>query len=155
MTRMTSSVSPSEMTKDPMFVFNPDMSDKDMLRQATETWECLEDESAFDAPRRLELTDGREVWIPSRNRLLELGQTEIEWLGELTRPAAAVISETSASGEPVVLVDNTADLWAALEDFDDGFGSKGCGCNSGGSAPTWALLLLGLVGLRRRATRTR
>lgn len=151
-TRLTSSVSPAEMTVDPTFVFNPDLGPVSQDRFADELWFCL-DGDLFDAPRELHLSDGREVSLPSVNRLAELGMTEFEWLeGEgLTVPTAAWIERTDETGPPEVVVDNRPALEEQLADHDEA--SKGCGCATTQGSAGW-LALSGLaLALRRRNRR--
>jgi len=148
-TRMTSSVSPGEMTVDPTFVFNPDMADVAQVRNAIERYECGgRFDDVFEAPREVILADGRNIWIPSMDELGNRGLSEFEWLeaNGLTRPAAALIEQTSASGQPEVLVDNSFLLDQQIEPYGD---SKGCGCNQGSTQVGW-LALLPLLLLRRR-----
>ncbi|MEQ1570711.1 MAG: DUF2330 domain-containing protein [Myxococcota bacterium] len=149
MTRMTSSLSPAEMTVDPTFVFNPDMPMVDVLRLAEEAYSCAGDQqNVFDAPRLLTVPDGRKVSLPSINQLGELGLSEIEWLESqgLTTPTNARIERTGPSGPPEVLQDNTALLAQALDTA-----VEGCGCRTGGGASGAGLLLAaGIVARRRR-----
>lgn len=155
--RLTSSVSPAEMTVDPVFVFNPDMGEVDSVRTATDTTFCGIDGDWWDSRRLFRVADGRGVTLPSRENLAAWGITEIEYIDSLTEPAAAIIEETSASGQPVVLVDNTQWLEENVNSFqrehdaEDPEG-RGCGCSSSGGAgyAPLGLLGLGLLGLRRR-----
>lgn len=149
--RMTSSVSPAEMTVDPTFVLNPDMGDVAQTRTAVEAYACRRQEGLFDARRALQLTDGRSVLLPSRRELSDLGMTEFEWLTEygVTTPAAAIIERTSGSGQPEVLVDNR-DL---LEQQIRGLLSGGaCSCTTSTPSPGW-LATLSLFALFRRKQR--
>ena len=151
LTRMTSSVSPVDMTVDPTFVFNPDMGPVEQTRNADEIYHCGEGDQPFDAERTLVLSDGREVDLPSQRELSDLGLTEIEWLAQhgLTTPVNAVIERTGSSGEPEVLTDNRGLLADQLESYLNEIG--GCGCSSAPTSQGW--LVLGLIGLliRRRS----
>ena len=149
-TRLTSSVSPAEMTVDPTFVFNPDMGDVAQVRGATERYECGGfSDDVFEASRELTLEDGRVVWLPSLDELSDLGMSEYEWLTDkgLTRPAAAIIEDTTDSGSPVILVDNRGLLDQQASPYAGNNG--GCGC-AHGSSPIGGFALLPLLLLRRR-----
>lgn len=151
--RMTSSVSPVEMTVDPTFVFNPDMGPVDQNRFADEIWFCTDGDMS-QSIRELHLADGRILTLPTGEYLSQRGLTEFEWvqLEGLNVPAAAFIERTGASGQPEVVVDNSqllADQLAELEGDDDA--KKGCGCaQSPGHAGWLALLPLAAVIRRRR-----
>ena len=164
LSRMTSSISPAEMTVDPVFVLNPDMGTVSNVRKADLYYLCDNGNSYQASPRRLELSDGRMLLLPSEDWLAENGMTLDEFLNNLTDINAIIIEKTGASGEPEILQDFTDD--ANNEDqannkwVQDEFGTDGatdwlgCGCNSTTStsgAITWfALLGLALVGRRRK-----
>jgi len=149
--RMTSSVSPTEMTVDPTFVLNPDMGNVNQTRRATEAYDCDNNEGLFEASRELRLADGRRVRLPSRERLSELGLTEFEWLTRngMTTPAAAIIERTSDAGKPEVLVDNQGLLDQQIRALLNG---GACGCRSTSPAVGWLAALPLLALLRRRRT---
>lgn len=150
-TRLTSDVSPIEMTVDPTFVFNADLRDVELQRDATEEYDCGAGADLFEAPRRLRLSDGRVVPLPSIDELAELGLTEIQWLEQrgLTTPANARIERTGASGEPEVLTDNAGLLQTQLDALGGLVKGDGCGCGSHGSGAA-GLVGVGLALLLRR-----
>ena len=166
LTRMTSSVSPEEMTIDPMFVFNPDMGPVDFLRSATETTLCNPSLVSDDAVRELQLPDGRTIMLPPRNDMNTSDFEYLDTVAMLTVPSAAVIEKTSASGEPEVLVDNRPGLTGEADDhnrtfpYDQETGQgydelsadpKGCACSTSGPVPAGLLsLMCGVLALRRR-----
>ena len=156
LTRMTSSVSPVEMTVDPTFVFNADMAQSvDTQRTATVEMYCGDGVSFEDAPRRLVLADGRGYNLPSMRWFWDNGLTEYEYLSELYQNYALVIEDTSERGEPEVLFDGrdgARDLADAFNDASDvRIPGVGCGCQHGTPAGL-ALGLFGVLalGLRRR-----
>jgi MYXO-CTERM domain-containing protein len=152
-TRMTSSISPVEMTVDPTFVFNPDMGDVAQQREAVERFECSDYADIFDSPRTLILGDNREIAMPSQRALSERGLTEFEWMQTqgLTVPYNAVIEQTGSSGQPEVVVDNRNALQdAAADSNEEVFAGKGCGCDTApGPGAAWLLAPM-LVLFRRR-----
>jgi len=160
LTRLTSSISPVEMTVDPTFVFNADMDQEVAIdRAATLEMTCNTGDDWQTSLRRLILADGRSYELPSIQALQDSGLVaaeghSLEWtyLSEIMDVFALVIEETSSEGEPNVLVDHTedqqdvADAWNAEQGGD----AETCGCNGTGSAAVGfsGLLLAGLV--RRR-----
>jgi MYXO-CTERM domain-containing protein len=164
-TRMTSSMSPDEMTVDPMFVLNRDMGEVSNLHRAELVVDCTVEPDYSEAPRKIVLSDGTEIAVPP---LGEWFGTMESWFEGLDVPAAAVIEDTSGAGAPVVLSDLSDDTSDGVNDFnqenggawgwseDDlngGAAAKACGgCDSGGAPAAWTLLgLAGLVARRRRA----
>ncbi|MBX2803393.1 MAG: DUF2330 domain-containing protein [Myxococcales bacterium] len=154
LTRLTSSVSPVEMTVDPTFVFNSDMTQTvEQQRSATLQLLCGWGEPWQEAPRKLVLADGRVYELPSQQWFWENNLTEYEYLQDLMDVYALIIEDTSDEGEPLVIFDGTEDAIAAADDFNDPNQVAGCGCQS--TAPTGMaasmLLALGLVVRRRRS----
>ncbi|MEN0063140.1 MAG: DUF2330 domain-containing protein [Myxococcota bacterium] len=160
LTRMTSSLSANEMTVDPVFTQNADMDDESNfvsnVHNADLVYECRGGKRRDKAERRLELSDGRVIFLPSEQWIADNETTELEMIEELGATKAQVIERTSSSGQPEVLFDFTSDLFDLTNQHNSSIrgllsGCGGCQANGGGTAPAAALLLaLGLVGLRRR-----
>jgi hypothetical protein len=104
LTHLVSSASPSEMTLDPVFVFNADMAEQDVSssRTATQRFLCGNGLEPYYSPRQLELDNGTAVALLSQADVADIGLTDLELLGGLTRPAALIIEQTGQYGEPVV-----------------------------------------------------
>lgn len=156
LTRLTSSVSPIEMTKDPTFVFNRDMEQTvELERKASLEFYCGFGGTWSDSERRLVLADGRSYRLPSQQWFWDHGLTEYEYLSKLMDVYALIIEETGPDGEPVVLFDGSEDAWAAAGAFNGGSAGAGCGCTSTStstaSGVAGALALFGLLLRRRRA----
>lgn len=170
LTRLTSSMSPDEMTVDPVFTPNPDMQPVPQTRAASLVTDCSDHVLLGDAPRWLELSDGRIVQLPSTNDANATGAPLFDEAG----PAALIIERTGPSGPPVVLRDQTPDAEASLDnhnatvferypyrtpdgaDVDGGSTvSRPCGaCGHTGSGSFGVAGLLALViPLRRRRAR--
>jgi MYXO-CTERM domain-containing protein len=153
LSRMTSSVSPVEMTVDPTFVFNPDMGDVDNNHAADLVTECGNGRYRDTAPRRLDLTDGRSIRLPSESWFAANETTESAFLAELGDVNAMVIESTSASGDPEIIFDYTEEGQLAVDSFNKMVQRlTGCGCATG-AEPVGALYLSALLGaaaLRRR-----
>jgi len=152
--RMTSSLSPLEMTIDPMFVQNSTMADVSNVHEATLIMDCRGNRSWYDARRRVVLEDGRVILLPSQEYFDGAGESSADFLAESTDVNALVIEQTSADGEPVLLTDNREAADANLDDHNDRVdeieGAVGCGCSASGGAGSllFALPLLALI--RRR-----
>jgi uncharacterized protein (TIGR03382 family) len=157
--RLTSSISPVEMTVDPVFVFNGDMGDVPNYRRADLVFICGDGTPISEAPRRIDLADGRSILLPAQEWFDTYGVSQSEFLDALGTPAAATIEDTDESGAPVVLVDNSAEMRRLTQQHNDRvrgmYGDDGgCACGSSGSPLLWpvglAALLAG-VSRRRRA----
>ncbi len=175
LTRMYTTISPSEMMEDPVFHINPDLPEIAQLNQCTNYILCNGDSVVT-------LPDGREVYVPGGSNWPDIPGEE--WWSEEVQTIAL-------KGAPMTLVNNTAAIDAVLKAWNlshgwprvpgessssgdvptTGFDSvssasseggssetnepplaaepTGCGCKQEGSAPG-GLLLLGLLGLRRR-----
>jgi MYXO-CTERM domain-containing protein len=153
LSRMTSSLSPVEMTVDPTFVLNPDMGDVDSNHSAELVTECGNGRYRDTAPRRLDLTDGRSIRLPSESWFAANETTESEFLAELGDVNAMIIEVTGASGDPEIIFDYTEDGQIAVDSFNKMVQRLiGCGCATG-AEPVGALYLSALLGaaaLRRR-----
>lgn len=157
--RMTSSISPEEMTIDPVFVFNSEMGPVERIRLATERFDCDADEDSWSVPRRLQIEGYPDVQMPSQRDLAEMELSEFEWLemAGWTTPASLIIEATAAEGMPEVLVERDPDAMAdgvpPLYDdpADSEVAAAGCGCDTTGPAAAgWLALLAGLFVRRRR-----
>jgi MYXO-CTERM domain-containing protein len=180
LTRMYTTISPGEMTVDPMFWENPDLEEVTNLQTGTRRFLCNGD-SVFILP------DGREVYLPSGTTDWPTFEDEPAW----QQPWEAVVEDTPNMGAPLALTDNNEAIDVALAAYNaahgwpggpgasddgdsdgsggddagtsgadagadgDGSGSgSGCGCRTT-PAPvgmTWALVALGF-GLRSRRRR--
>ena len=137
LTRMYTTLSPNEMTRDPEFSFNPTLPDVSNVHRANFTFDC-------DNPSRgvLELPDGRQFYIEDQNEWANRDRPNI--------PYSRRIEALPEEGAPAVLVDNTTRITPSE------FGAEGCGCSAstpdernGGWAGIAALLLLGALARRR------
>ncbi|MEM6290732.1 MAG: DUF2330 domain-containing protein [Myxococcota bacterium] len=162
LTRMYTTISPSEMTKDPMFFVKPDLEEVPNIRTATNRSLCNGD-NVWTLP------DGREVYVPLGESWPDIGGDEF-WEEE--------VDEMSDQGAPMILVDNsqaineqlraynTAQGWDGsgenggveggdAADDEDALARGGCGCTTSDpvSGAVWSLGFLvgfGVIGRRRR-----
>lgn len=141
LTRLFTTMDPSEMTADPIFVFNTELPQ-----------EVANNHFAIDrtyGARTLLLADGREIPLPASAELERLGETELEYMDALTSPAALVIADLGTEGEGEVF----ADFREQAEQDAARFGA-GCGCTTSRRNGLLPGLLIGAgVILRRRRRR--
>jgi MYXO-CTERM domain-containing protein len=168
LTRMTSSVSPEEMTLDPIFVLNADMTDPVSNQHTAKlVIDCGDDGSYSASPRWIELADGTTLQVPPDQWFQDHGTSYADWGGDIDQPAAALIERTGASGQPVPVQDRSSEIREGIRDYNDwvdgliGNGpgpttsgvDAGCGCDTRGAAGASLPALLGLVALARRRRR--
>ncbi len=172
LTRLSTSMSATDMDLDPLFVFNPDLPNVSRTQTATVTWDCRGKRVYADAYRTIELPDGQVMLMPSNNDLpdpiedpddtgFNFGfqyQDSAAYLAAYDVPAMR-IERTGNSGEPSVEADNTEAAADVLKAHNEdvvqliraGVG-PGPGCamspQSGGLAVGWMVILL--ASIRRR-----
>ena len=142
MTRFYTTLDPDEMTKDPVFAFNPDLPQVPQLRQATMEQVCDSDDVQFI----LRLSDGRSYDLQSQSDFVRRDRTGL--------PMARTVQILRQEGAPEVVVDNRAVLDAATDGVTDGGGCRSSSTGRGGLASLALMFLLvgaGRVVLRRRA----
>jgi hypothetical protein len=156
-TRLTSSISPVEMTLDPIFVYNPDMSDVSGEWEADLYWMCKDGSTWYEANRRIELPDGRVMIVPSEKWLDDHDYTYADLLERITDHYAKSIERTGSVGEAeVVWTLGADDGLGEIDDFEfdlDGYNNgdvAGCGCTTMEPASWAPLSLLCLALIRRR-----
>ena len=177
LTRMYTTISPTEMMEDPIFHVNPDLADVENIRVAQNYVMCNSDSVVT-------LPDGRDFYIPGGGPWPAIPGEE--WYAEEVQTVAI-------KGAPMTIVNNTAAITKKLDEWNKSHGwpfvpgetgapttgagetggtggtgstggaessagglggdGEGCGCRSDGG-PRGALWLglsaLGLLGLRRR-----
>ena len=148
LTRLYTLISPKEMTKDPVFLYNDDLGDVTNVHSA-KAYPICDEGSSWPYPVRVELDDGRVVvYYPDAD-----GSFPDSQLAGMN--AALRVQQMSSSGPGVTVVDNSKSIDSFLEDHNR---RSGCGCSVAGRQSTpasgaWALGLLGFIGLA--ATRRR
>ena len=157
LTRMYTTISPSEMNADPIFAENAALGDVGARRVATQTLAC-------DGSTTIELPDGRIVYFPPGEDIVWPDfQTEMPWEEDVDQNGMA-------EDAPLIsLVDNTSEIDSLLEDYNrskgwgageeagaDEVGAGGCACaveldeEQGRGGLALGLLSLGLLGFVRR-----
>jgi MYXO-CTERM domain-containing protein len=177
LTRLYTTISPGEMTEDPMFHPTPGLPDETALTRSGTLNQFCDGAFSFSLP------DARLVALLDTATWPSIAPEEMPWV--------ETIEYLPADGAPVIEVDHRATIQGLLDAWnvdngpprspslgschgadgsgdgggtlgndssgsgpgaaDDGLG-KGCGCRSTGAGePLWALLTaLGVLGLRRR-----
>jgi len=147
-THLRSTLSPAEMTLDPMFSFNPDLAEVPALRTAQVEWDCKERTGI------LTFADGDWVEITADDSKPQGTDGMSAYMDDVTQlPAALRIEQMGESGPANPVVDNTPEPGTgepsdvpSAEPTD----VAGCGCNQGGSPAPWLALGLLVLPFRRR-----
>lgn len=131
LTRLYTTLSPDEMTRDPVFGFNPDLPDYSNQHDAVFLADC------DGIGGLLTLPDGRTLRVDDPSR----------WSSTRTEgsvPFSRRIEVLREEGRAEVTVDNQEDLTPSYDD-------RGCECVGADAAAPWAALLVvaGLLGVRR------
>ncbi len=143
LTRMYTTISPGEMTADPLFHENADMPDVSNVWTATRVNVC-------DGPDRLELADGREIVFDENDQPPDFSDL----------PNTKTIAEVPTRGAPMATVDNESEIDEELDASNaaNDAGGGNCACRQSGLAghargAGWMglMLLLGARARRRRA----
>jgi hypothetical protein len=157
-TRLYTTMSPADMTLDPVFDFNTDLADVSNQHVAERTIYCSEDVWRNEAPWKAELPSGQVVHGQGNSWPLTADDDF---------PAALEVRQEHNSGEGDTIDDNLPAIEAVIDEHNDsvpintGGGSSGGGggCHTTGTgAPAGgglALVLLigcGLVTRQRRLT---
>jgi uncharacterized protein DUF2330 len=147
-TRLYSTLSAAEMSVDPVFVANPDLPDVSNLHQATRVIECNPLILERDASWRIDFPQGTTI----RGTASGVGQ----WPSEVdAQPPNLRVLTLGASGEGVVVADNTGRIEDMLADYNSGVpfvegssaGGGGCSLSARGPAPASARALPASLGL--------
>jgi MYXO-CTERM domain-containing protein len=143
MTRLYTTLSPEEMTKDPTFSFNPSLPDVDNEHNATFTQIC-DSNGSTNGSGILELPDGRRFYVENAQAWQEKDRTGV--------PYSRRIELLREEGAPQVEVDNSTRI------SDGDVGDGGCACSArteSGAGLANPLALAGLLGLGLLARRRR
>lgn len=141
MTRMYTTLSPEEMTKDPTFSFNPSLPDVDNEHVATFTQLC-DGSGGPDGSGILQIPDGRRFFIRDQQQWSDRNLEGV--------PYSRRIELLREEGAPTVEIDNSTRISDSTAD------DRGCTCIGEHGAPLspanalGALAVLGLLVVRRR-----
>jgi len=161
LTRLATFISPIEMNTDPIFIFNPDLGDVPVVRQADAYYECgYMVHSHCDAPLRLQLPGGEVVRLvpaPSTNPCYGYPTAGYARDDLDKMPSLAVAYQRADSGPGSAVLDRTAAITQAIAAHNAALGA-GCGCTAAGGGPVagaGALLLLAAALTTARLRRAR
>ncbi len=160
LTRLSTFISPEEMTSDPTFAFNPTLPDVAVERKADAFRVCGDKLFTYcAAPVRLELPGGQIQWFKPSSA----GACDQDRRGVDDLPALERAWQRDTIGEGVIRHDKrqatTSALAARNRAVDDYIANADCGCAIGGRAGRTpavyasAALALGLLVMRRRRRR--
>jgi len=155
LTRLYTTISPTEMTLDPVFAFNQNLPEVDNVHVGERIIECSASVFQWEAPWRAELPNGQVV--------RGVGN---QWPADGAGSSAAVTgTELSEDGEDIVLFDNTEEIEDSLDEHNATVvrepngraASTACSTAPSESAPSVGFIALafGLVLARRRTRRQR
>jgi MYXO-CTERM domain-containing protein len=153
LTRMFTTISPAEMTEDPMFYENGMLPEITNIMMGVLRTLC-NGEQVFTLP------DGRQIYLPD-TVWPDLPDEPGGVPGRM--PSSQKIEAVPSNGAPMNLVDNTEKIDIVLRAWNDEHGweggssggGEGCGCTVDGTGSTWlALLGLGGLGLAIRRRRS-
>ncbi|MES1172186.1 MAG: DUF2330 domain-containing protein [Bacteroidota bacterium] len=162
LTRLNTFISPEEMTEDAFFILNSDLPDVSNVHTAVFRSMCGSSQfMACNAPVRMELSDGRKVWVRKGVQTGTCQFPPYDTSRLQTLPAATVAWQRDATGEGSRVVDNRAAIEAGLKTNNDAFDS-GCACSLGAGGGAGTALGLGtaiaavsvLLARRRRQRRS-
>lgn len=142
MTRMFTTLSPEDMTRDPVFSFNPDLPEVSNVHEGRLIYFCGSfgsDEQAT-TPARIITEDGWELELPN-------GEQDNPWL-DADMPYSRYTEILREEGDPQIVKDHSTHIEKSLESYSD------TGCNTtgarGGLAALGLLALSIAVAVRRR-----
>ena len=106
LTRMYSTLSPEEMTIDPEFGFNADLEDVDNIRTAVQYMRCNSGVSTrTEYPSGIALAGGYPV----------IRRQAGETVRGMDVPGARIIEQHMPAGQPMLIADQTAEIYAAVD----------------------------------------
>jgi MYXO-CTERM domain-containing protein len=116
LTRLSTFISPEEMTLDPTFVRNPSLPDVPAARLAQATMVCGNQEyTACTAPVLLELKDGTGIWYRPEPQPVCWGRAQAYGRADLDDlPAMTLGYARTSQGEGLTRFDNTAKVREAV-----------------------------------------
>lgn len=139
LTRLYTTLSSSEMTVDPAFVFNSDMGDQALARNATLDASCIDDQTEWT------LTLGAGTGRDDVVVIDAVGAVPFNTAPAVSQEAGWKIEQTSDAGQPVVTNERTFQI-ASVNGGSSGAGTV----TTGGGAIGFGFLFIGLLGYRRR-----
>lgn len=125
LSRLYTTISPGEMTVDPMFHENASLPEVTNAQTGTRRFLCNGD-SVFTLP------DGREVYLPAGTNDWPSFEEEPAW----QQPWEEIVEEIPNAGAPMELANNTEAIDVALAAYNAALGWPGGGAGPGGTGGT-------------------
>jgi hypothetical protein len=156
-TRLYSTLSAAEMTRDPVFVFNAELPPVNNIHSADRVIECNPRVYQSDAPWRIDFPQGTSI----RGTAAQVGQ----WPSAVDeQPPNFRVLTLAASGEGAVVADNSGTINSMLANYNAGVPRPGADsggfCDIGGPVgggrslnPAWLGLAIGALLQRARTAR--
>ncbi|MEQ1567720.1 MAG: DUF2330 domain-containing protein [Myxococcota bacterium] len=147
LTRLTSTLSPEEMTVDPVFGFNPELPEVSRVLESELHHDCLTEETRWRLPGGYDL---QVTAVDASGRPTE------EWIEAQLTHKALIVEQLGESGPGTVIADHSADLrpGASPEEVSPSAPvTGGCGCGGPSEVGSVAALALGWFGARRARRR--
>ena len=115
LTRLYTTMSPDEMTQDPMFVMNADMGDVSNEHVAKGVRKCSPDVEFGWAPVEITLKNGMKFLVTGNRNTgpVQGGATDAQGK-PVTMPAALRIEQTKTAGKPSLITDNKVKIQDVL-----------------------------------------
>ncbi len=150
LTRLFTTLSPNEMTKDPVFSFNPDLYEVSNIHSGKLVYHCQlrNNATAENTPAVLTTEQGFKIVYGDGVGESDSPDSPKPW-STVLMPQSSYQEILREEGEPEVVTDNMDEIQSALNEASGDIG----GCSTGGtSGGTFALLFLALafLGLNRR-----
>jgi MYXO-CTERM domain-containing protein len=118
LTRLNTYLSPPEMNQDAFFFETKDLPDLSNVHTATIRTLCGDMEyAACNAPQRLELSDGRFIWLRSgtKGTSCNYGQNGYDIAPLASLPAAEAAWQRDVSGEGMKVLDNATKIQTGID----------------------------------------
>lgn len=165
MSRLYTTMSAREMTIDPVFDFNAQLTDVDNVHEAQRTIYCSELVTRSEAPWKTVLPDGKIVHGVGNTWPIRAtdGAPATETIRQDTPMGEGEVVEDNAEVIDAILAENNDAISLEPADYFDGFDETsrdqgepaGCSAPAGSTpSPTWSLVGIAIAGalLRRRST---
>jgi MYXO-CTERM domain-containing protein len=115
LTRLNTFLSPEEMNQDAFFFESQDLPDLSNKHTAVIRTLCGDMEyMACNAPMRIELQDGRMIWVRAGSKATTCQGNVLDTTAGSKLPAAEVAWQRESVGDGTVVVDNTAAIQAGI-----------------------------------------
>jgi MYXO-CTERM domain-containing protein len=116
LTRMSTYLSPAEMNQDAFFFESTNLPDLSNRHTATINRMCgNKNYMECNAPQRLELADGRMIWLSAGSKSSSCQYTPVDNAALASLPASSVAWKRDDTGPDMAVVDNRAKILAGID----------------------------------------